>query len=101
METRVVDNAELNRYELYVDGDRAGAAEYHHYQDELAVLHTEVDPSLEGKGLGGVLARHLLDDARQRGLKVLPYCGFIRGWIGKHPDYLDLVPESSRDRFGL
>ncbi|GAA3480437.1 hypothetical protein GCM10018966_049670 [Streptomyces yanii] len=53
------------------------------------------------RGLGGLLARGALDDARTRGLRVLPYCPFIRGWIGKHPEYADLVPEASRARFGL
>ncbi|MFD5436489.1 GNAT family N-acetyltransferase [Kitasatospora sp. NPDC127067] len=48
-----------------------------------------------------MLARGALDDARARGLHVLPYCPFIRGWIRKHPEYADLVPEASRARLGL
>jgi predicted GNAT family acetyltransferase len=29
--------------------------------------------------------------------KVLPLCPFIKGWIGKHPDYVDLVYGAPQD----
>ena len=31
-----------------------------------------------------------LDDVRERGLKALPVCGFVQGFIARHPDYADL-----------
>lgn len=101
MDTKIVDNAEANRYELDVDGERAGLVEYRRLGDEITLLHTEIDPDFEGKGLGGVVARYVLDDARERGLAVLPSCPFIKGWIARHPDYVDLVPADQRARFGL
>jgi len=46
----------------------------------------------EGLGLGGRLARTALDDARTRGLTVMPYRPFIAGYIERHLDeYHDLV----------
>jgi predicted GNAT family acetyltransferase len=45
--------------------------------------------------------RGALDTARARRLAVLPECPFVRGWIAKHPDYVDLVPEAERGRFDL
>ena len=53
---------------------------------------TEVYESYEGLGLGSRLARAALDDARARGLKVMPLCPFIAGFIERHLDeYRDLV----------
>ncbi|MFF0424925.1 GNAT family N-acetyltransferase [Streptomyces sp. NPDC004520] len=109
MEPRVTDRPEKSRYEILAaaaddDGaatETAGFAEYHLSEGEIAFIHTEIDPRFGGRGLGGLLARGALDDARARGLSVLPYCPFIRGWIGKHPEYADLVPEERRARFGL
>jgi predicted GNAT family acetyltransferase len=101
MDTRVADNPERSRFEIFADGEQAGFAEYHRYGHELAFIHTEIDPRFEGKGLGGVLARAALDSAREQGLGVLPYCPFIRGWIAKHPEYVDLVPHLQRARFEL
>ncbi|MFD0280032.1 GNAT family N-acetyltransferase [Kitasatospora sp. NPDC127111] len=101
MTTSVTDNPEQSRYEITDDGELAGFAEYHRYEGEIAFIHTEVDPRFGGRGLAGTLARAALDDAREQGLAVLPYCPFIRGWLTKHPDYTDLVPEAQRARFGL
>ncbi|GHH52655.1 GNAT family N-acetyltransferase [Streptomyces candidus] len=104
MEPQVTDRADKSRYEI-LGGDgnteTAGFAEYHLSEGEIAFLHTEIDNRFAGRGLGGLLARGILDDARTRGLRVLPYCPFIRGWIGKHPEYTGLVPEADRARFGL
>ena len=47
------------------------------------------------------LARFSLDDARERGLAVLPFCPYVNSWIKKHPEYADLVPEDRRGDFGL
>jgi predicted GNAT family acetyltransferase len=101
MEPRVADNPDRSRFEIFDDSELAGFAEYHRYQDEIAFIHTEIDPRFGGRGLGGALARAALDSARQQGLAVLPYCPFIRGWISKHADYTDLVPQDQRQRFGL
>ena len=65
-------------------------------------MHTEIKPEFEGQGLGGALIRNTLDDVRSRGLAVLPYCPFVRGYIDKHrEEYLDLVPVEQRPEFGL
>ncbi|GAA3515900.1 GNAT family N-acetyltransferase [Actinocatenispora rupis] len=101
MTSTVVDRPDTTRYEIRVDDATAGFVEYHLFRDEIAFLHTEIDPAYEGKGLGSQLARYVLDAARERHLAVLPYCPFIRGWMTRHPEYLDLVPDGQRARFGL
>ena len=70
----------------------AGYTQYALLRGRIAFLHTEVYESFEGMGLGGRLAHAALDDARTRGLTVMPYCPFIAGYIGRHLDeYGDLV----------
>ncbi|MER5640586.1 GNAT family N-acetyltransferase [Kitasatospora sp. NPDC002227] len=101
MDQPVVDNADKSRFEIREDGELAGFAEYHRSGEEIAFIHTEIDPKFEGRGLAGKLARAALDTAREQGLAVLPYCPFVRGWIGKHPEYVELVPASHRAKFGL
>ncbi|HKN99652.1 MAG TPA: GNAT family N-acetyltransferase, partial [Pseudonocardiaceae bacterium] len=73
----VTDDKAAHRYELR-DGDEVvGFVEYHFYGDEMAFLHTEVKPERGGQGLGSRLIKAALDDARERGLRVLPYCPFV------------------------
>ncbi|WP_331770812.1 N-acetyltransferase (plasmid) [Embleya sp. NBC_00888] len=116
METRVTDNPAQSRYEIFIGVEAApgasvapplrptelaGFADYFVSGDEVAFTHTEIDPRFGGRGLGGRLTHAALDAVRERGLAVLPYCSFIRDWIAKHPEYVDLVPEDRRDAFGL
>ncbi len=102
MSAEVRNNAELNRYEVLDDGALAGFAEYTISPGRIAFTHTETDPAFAGRGLGKVLATGALDDVRATGgLDVLPHCAFIRGFIAKNPDYLDLVPADRRAEFEL
>jgi predicted GNAT family acetyltransferase len=97
----VTDNAAQSQFEIHVGGERAGLVQYHLQGTTISLLHTEVSDKFQGLGLAGKLARAALGSARERGLAVLPYCPYIAGWIGKHPDYRDLVPEDRREEFGL
>ena len=89
--TQVVRNDEANRYEIVVDGKLAGFAEYMLTSGLITFTHTEVLPAFEGQGIGSKLAKGALDDVRSGDRRVLPLCPFIKGWIQRHPDYLDLI----------
>jgi predicted GNAT family acetyltransferase len=100
-EPQVLDVAERSRFEIHVDGKLAGHAAYRTRRGTITLTHTEIDGEFEGQGLGGKLVRGALDSARARGLAVLPQCPFVRSWLHKHGDYVDLVPEDQRARFGF
>jgi uncharacterized protein len=51
--------------------------------------------------VASTLIREALDDGRRRRLDVLPLCPFVNSYIDGHRDYVDLVPESRREVFGL
>jgi uncharacterized protein len=88
----VRSNPTKYRYEVWADSEMAGYTQYVLRPGRIAFLHTEVYESFEGMGLGGRLARAALDDARVRGLVVVPFCPFIAGYIERHFDkYGDLV----------
>ena len=92
MNAEVRNNPTEYRYELWADGELAGYTQYVLDRGRIAFLHTEVYESYEGLGLGGRLARAALDDARTRGLVVMPFCPFVAGFIERHiEEYGDLV----------
>jgi predicted GNAT family acetyltransferase len=97
----VSDAPERKRFEVTVDGEPAGFLVYRAKQGLLALIHTEVDDRFEGHGLGGRLARFALDQAREQGLAVLPFCPFVNDWMKRHREYVDLVPEVYRANFDL
>jgi uncharacterized protein len=100
-DTQVRDNKELSRYEILIGDTVAGFTEYAVHGNQLDLLHTEVDEAFEGQGIASALIRELLDDIRRRGLAAMPYCPFVRKFVAKHDDYLDLVPAEHRAKFGL
>jgi len=88
---RVADNPGESRYEALL-GDRiVGISEYHLRPGVIRFLHTETDPAFGGRGFGSRLAAGALDDARARGLRVIPKCPFIRAYVRRHPEYADLL----------
>jgi predicted GNAT family acetyltransferase len=97
-EPRVSDNRRASRYEIEVDGKVAGFVAYRRTGSTIAMTHTEVDPAYEGRGLGSALVRSALDAARAESAAVRPFCPFVRQYIKRHPEYLDLVPEREREQ---
>jgi predicted GNAT family acetyltransferase len=92
MTTEVLNDPNLNRYELLVDGEHVGAADYVVKDNTLTFVHTEVDPAREGEGLGGELARGALNLVRaDTEYRVSATCPFIRAYLDKHPEYEDLL----------
>jgi uncharacterized protein len=59
---------------------------YHRRGNRLALIHTEVPPELEGRGIGGKLVTAAIDRAAREGLTLVPLCPFARGWLERHPD---------------
>ena len=87
----VRDNPDQGRYEALVDEQLAGSLFYRERDGALVLVHTEVEEAFAGQGVGGRLVAGTLDDARARGLSVIPLCPFARGWIERHPEYQDLI----------
>jgi hypothetical protein len=96
-----LDVPERSRFEVRVDGEVAGFAEYRRRPGLIAFIHTLIDPRFEGQGLASRLVRTALSEARSDGLSVLPFCPFVRSYIAGHTEYLDLVPEDMRVQFEL
>ena len=80
----VADNRALHRYEAEVPGGTAFAA-YRLKEGEIIFTHTEVPKEAEGHGVGDALIRFAVEDARARGLEIVPLCPFVAAWMARHP----------------
>lgn len=87
----VADNPAELRYELRVDGRLAATVAYRLEPGVLVLVHTDVAPAYEGRGLGSRLVSATLDDIRTRGLSTAPLCPFVASYVRRHPEYADLV----------
>jgi NAD+ kinase len=87
----VVDNFEQRRYELLLGGEVAGVLHYRRHGESIELMHTEIEQSFAGRGLGGRLASAALEDARGRATPVVVSCPFVTGYLERHPEYSDLL----------
>jgi uncharacterized protein len=101
MDIAVVDEPTESRYAARIVDRLAGHLGYRRSRGSIALLHTEVEPEFEGEGVGGALVSAVLEGARAQGLEVLPFCPFVNSYLRRHPEQVDLVPESRRREFGL
>jgi predicted GNAT family acetyltransferase len=100
--TTVRDNPTRHRFEVCVDDHLAGFTEYRLSPRRIAFTHTEIDEAFSGRGLARKLVVEELEEARRRGLAVLPICPYVRDVIARNADtYLDLVPAGARNQFEL
>jgi predicted GNAT family acetyltransferase len=92
MSTEVIHNTDQNRYEIWLDGEKVGHADYSRMPGALHLVHTEVDPAHQGKQLAGILMQGLVDDVRATGRdKIVPVCSYTVMWMQRHPETHDLL----------
>ncbi len=94
------DNAELHRYELPVADDVA-VVTYNLSGENLMITETLVPEALEGQGIASRLAKHVIADARARGLVILPVCPFFSAYFQKHPEHAEVVHPTYRGILGI
>jgi predicted GNAT family acetyltransferase len=99
-DVEVTNNTERHRFELNLDGEVA-FAEYNLVDHGIILPHTLVPESFEGKGVASALAKTALGYAREHGLKVIPTCPFMSGYIQKHPEWHDIVHDSFKAKLGI
>ncbi len=59
---------------------------------KIVIRHTEVDPVLEGQGIGKALLNYVFDYARKIEFKILPVCPFAKNVMYNNLDkYRELL----------
>ena len=99
-DVQVRNNEGASRFEVELEGETA-FAEYRLKPGQIVLPHTVVPPAFEGKGVASALARFAFGYAREHGLKVIPTCPFMAGWVKKHPEAHGQVDDSCREQLGL
>ena len=87
---QVRDNKAQSRFELDVEGTVA-FANYRHAPGAVIITHTETPGALRGRGVASELVQGALDLIRADGLKVIAGCSFVADYLGKHPEYADIM----------
>ncbi len=86
------DNAPAHQYEL----DHPGGPSFARYRDGQgvrAILHVETPGPARGQGHAAVLMAALVEDARAKGVKLTPICGYAVAWFARHRHAQDVLAQ--------
>lgn len=76
---------------LEADGPLAALISYERSETWIRLLHTEVQPGFEGRGISSELVARVVDDIRSSGLTLIPQCPFVVRWLERHPEQQDIL----------
>ncbi|MEP7062080.1 MAG: GNAT family N-acetyltransferase [Betaproteobacteria bacterium] len=86
----VIHNPSHSRFEAQVEGELA-RLDYRLRNHVMDIHHTEVPPSLGGRGIGGKLVEAAVAHARANKLRIIASCSYAHAWMQRHPQALDLL----------
>ncbi|WDV55360.1 GNAT family N-acetyltransferase [Streptomyces coeruleorubidus] len=94
----VVERADAHhRYEILVDGKRAGVTEYRDVDDQRVFFHTEVDDAYAGQGLAALLVQQALTDTRTSGKRIVPACPYVAKFVKRHDEFAGITDPVTPD----
>ncbi|MFB0630424.1 GNAT family N-acetyltransferase [Streptomyces sp. AB3(2024)] len=82
---------ERHRYEILVDGHRAGLTAYRDRDDRRVFFHTEIDDAHAGQGLASTLVERALTDVRASGMRIVPVCPYVAKFVTGHQEFADIT----------
>ncbi|MGW7408896.1 GNAT family N-acetyltransferase [Streptomyces sp. NPDC054833] len=86
-----------HRYEIKVDGERAGLTAYRDRGEQRVFFHTEIDDAHAGQGLAGQLVQQALTDVRALGKRIVPVCPYVAKFLLKHDEFADITDPVTPD----
>ncbi len=86
----IVHEPARHRFAAVMDGAEAELV-YRQGTGVMELVHTEVPPALEGRGIASKLVDTAFAYVRANGLKVVPVCTYVQAWVKRHPEQRDVV----------
>lgn len=86
------NNDSEGHFRAVKDGERIGTMTYFWSgENKIIINHTEVDPAFESKGVGQALVEAGVAFARERGIKIDPWCAFVKTLMGRKKEWKDVL----------
>lgn len=92
MQIQHEDDGKTGRFFIEEDGTQLAEMYYEwHAADHFTILHTEVDDSLGGKGVGKQLLSRAVEYAKERGVLIRPVCAFAKKVMEGSAEYGPMI----------
>lgn len=86
----VIDAPDASRFELLLERERVGLADYSIRDGVVTVPHVETDPAHQGRGYAAILMAGVLESVRRNGQTIRPTCPYADAYMRRNPDTADL-----------
>ena len=94
MEIQRKENGNQGEFYIEENGEQVASMTYKKSgEDKIIIDHTEVDESLQGKGIGKDIVEAGVEYARQNNLKIVPACPFAKKVIDDAPEFQNILAE--------
>lgn len=90
MKPEVTHDARERRFEAVVEGQHC-TLDYELAGATMTITHTRVPSPVEGRGIAAALMEAALTHARASGWRVVPKCSYAVAYLGRHPEWADLL----------
>ncbi len=88
----LIKNETATRFEMKV-GNNLAFIEYQQSPGKITLIHTEVQPELEGKGAATAIIEKTLGYIEENNFKLIPLCPLVVAYIKRHPEWKRIVAE--------
>ena len=79
------------RYVIVMDGHEAEMTFSRAGENIIIIDHTGVPEALSGRGVGAALVLTAVEEAREKGFKIVPLCPFAKAQFEKHEEWKDVL----------
>jgi predicted GNAT family acetyltransferase len=93
----LVKNVKENQFEMVVAGSTA-IIEFKEFPGKIALIHTEVPPAIEGKGVATAIIEKALNYIEQNNLKLIPLCPVVVAYVKRHPEWNRIVDPALKQK---
>jgi len=88
--SEVINDKQGSRFVLNVDGQEVYVL-YAEDKDTLDLYSTYTPLKLRRKGLAAKVVKAALEYAKEKRLKVIPNCWYVKKFIEEHSEYSDII----------
>lgn len=68
-----------------------GVCEFKVTDEGWVIFHTEVNPNYKGQGIAKRLLDAIVNEARNRKIKIIPECSYAKKVMNRNNDYKDVI----------
>ena len=80
-----------NKSVAQLGNNEIGVCEFKDSDEGWVIFHTEVNPNYKGQGIAKRLLDAIVNEARNRKIKIIPECSYAKKVMNRNNDYKDVI----------